>query len=329
MKNVILIFSIVFLSSCLKEEFPVPKKDLGGAQVAEVEMGNDYKYQIFFDLSTGKVTGKNSKYIWDIAFENGVNGKHVIINNGKNMRVFTTNETTLDNVMNKNVPVSQDLTFDRPSQNIDSTGFGNWDNGKVRIFDLGYTSDGSHLGWYKMKITAVTSSAYSFKFAEITSNQYEEVTLTKKDKEDYNFIYFSLKNNQQVEVAPKNETWDIEFTQYLQLLYDDDTDSYLEYLITGALINHFHDTKALKVTGVNFDDINSSSASTMTLSTHYNAIGYEWKDYNFDTGQYDIYSSISYLIQDYNGSIFKLRFVDFYNSSGEKGTPVFEYEQLN
>ncbi len=323
-----LIISVFFLSSCLKEEFPIPKKDLGGLQADQVEMGNGYENQVFYDLSTHKITGKNSKYIWDIAFENGTNGKHIIINNGKNMRVFTTQETVLDNVMNKNVPTSQIRTYDHPTQNMDSTGFGNWEDGKVRIFDLGYNSNGAQLGWYKMKMTAVTPTTYTFKFAEITASQAQEVTIEKKDKNDYNFVYFSLVNSQQVEVAPKNDNWDIEFAQYLQLLYDDDTGDFLEYLITGALINHFNGTKALKISETDFEDIDADFVASSMLSDAYNAIGYEWKDYNFDTGEYDIYPNISYIVKDHNGSFYKIRFVDFYNKLGEKGTPVFEYEAL-
>ena len=328
MKQIILIFSILFLSSCLKEEFPVPKKDLGGLQTAQIEMGNNYEYQIFYDLSSHKITAKNSKYIWDIAFENGTNGNHIVINNGKNMRVFTTQEIELENVMSKNVPTAQLRTFDYPSQDMDSTGFGNWEDGKVRIFDLGYNANGAQLGWYKMKITEVTSTSYTFKFAEISAAQSQEVTIEKRDKAAYNFVYFSFVNNKQVEVAPKNNNWDIEFSQYLQLLYDDDSGEYLEYLITGALINHFHNTKALKITGTDFEEIDAGFATSAMLSSDYNAIGYEWKDYNFDTEEYDIYPNISYIVKDHNGSYYKIRFIDFYNKLGEKGTPVFEYEAL-
>lgn len=328
MKKTFLFLSIVLFSACLKEELPVPKKDKGGMQTAQVEMGNDYENQIFYNLSAHKVTKKTSKYIWDIAFENGSNGKHIIINNGKNMRVFTTNETALDNVMSKNISTSQNRTYDHPSQNMDSTGFGDWGNEKVRIFDLGYNANGAQLGWYKMKVTDVTPTSYTFKFAEITDSHAQEVTINKKDKNDYNFVYFSLANGQQQEVAPKNNKWDIEFTQYLQLLYDDDTDSYLEYLISGALINYLNGTKALKITETGFEDINAGLASTSVLSSDYNAIGYEWKDYNFDTEEYDIYPNISYIVKDHNESYYKIRFVDFYNKLGEKGTPVFEYEEL-
>ena len=51
-----------------------------------------------------------------------------------------------------------------------------------------------------------------------------------------------------------------------------------------------------------------------------NVIGYDWKIYDFDTGFYTIDPSATYILSDTEGYFYKLRFIDFYNENGEKGS---------
>jgi hypothetical protein len=66
----------------------------------------------------------------------------------------------------------------------------------------------------------------------------------------------------------------------------------------------------------------------MHYSNLRDVIGYDWKVYNFTSGQYVARSNVNYVIKDfYTGDAYKLRFLDF-NHNGIKGTPKFEYVQL-
>ena len=56
-------------------------------------------------------------------------------------------------------------------------------------------------------------------------------------------------------------------------------------------------------------------------------IGFDWKYYDFNLG-YIIYPDRYYLLKDEDGFYFKIRFIDFYDPSGNKGTATFEYQRL-
>jgi hypothetical protein len=319
MKFTIFLLSVVILSSCLKEELPVPKRVAGDLITSEVSMGSNYKYQIYFDFSANQMTGKNSKDLWDIGFETGDNGSRVITNTSRNMMVYSTDQTNLSDVMSKDGYVVNPK-FDNANGNLDSTGIGNWEDGFVRILDMGFSSSLTPVGWYKIKIIEVTPTTYTFEFASIES--VVSTTKTVLKKEGYNFTYYSMQNDKEEEVSPKTKDWDLVFTQYIHKFYEPFV---TPYLLTGCLTNRI-DTKVQRLTDVDFDEINLDYVSGLELSEHTNTIGYDWK--TLVGGSFEVNTEISYVIQDHEGIYFKMRFIDFYSETGEKGNPIWEFQEL-
>ncbi|PWH86718.1 HmuY family protein [Brumimicrobium oceani] len=319
MRLTILFISAILFTSCLKEELPVPKREAGDLKTGEVSMGANYAYQIYFDFSANKMTGKNSKDIWDIGFETGDNGSRVIINTARNMMVYSTDKTELSEITSENGYLVHPK-FDNATGNLDSTGVGNWEDGLVRIIDMGYSSEGNAIGFYKLKINEVTATTYTFEFAKIETTLSKTATILKKD--GYNFSYFSMLNNSEEEVSPKTKDWDIVFTQYIHQFYEPVV---TPYLLTGVLTNRI-DTKVAAITEVSFEDINLAYAENLILSEKTNTIGFGWK--TLVGNDYEINTDISYVVQDHEGIYYKLRFIDFYSETGEKGNPVWEFVEL-
>jgi hypothetical protein len=77
-----------------------------------------------------------------------------------------------------------------------------------------------------------------------------------------------------------------------------------------------------------FPAITRESALTLQYNVAMDAIGYDWKYYNFTSGVYTIRPKLNYVVQSKSGYFFKLRFVGFYNQDGLKGYPVIEYQRL-
>src|SRR5690554_467163 len=319
MRLTILFISGILLTSCLNEEIPVPKREAGDLKMNQVSMGNKYEYQIYFDLSANKMTGKNSKDLWDIGFETGDNGSRLITNTARNMMVYATDKSILSEVMSKDGYI-QNPRFDSATGNLDSTGIGNWEDGLVRIIDMGYTAAGTPIGFYKLKINEVTPTTYTFEFAEIEAATSHSTTVLKKA--EYNFTYYSMQTKAEQEVSPKTKDWDIVFTQYIHQFYEPVV---TPYLLTGVLTNRI-DTKVAEITDVSFDEINLEYAENLILSENTNTIGFGWK--TLVGNDYEINTNISYVVQDHEGIYYKLRFVDFYSETGEKGNPVWEFLEL-
>ena len=53
------------------------------------------------------------------------------------------------------------------------------------------------------------------------------------------------------------------------------------------------------------------------------------KTKDFESQYYSVRDDINYIIKDTQGRYFKFRFIDFYNSEGNKGYPKFEYQLFN
>ena len=309
----------VLLSSCLKEELPIPKREAGELTVGEVSMGANYEYQIYFDFSANQMTGNISKNIWDLGFETGDEGSHVITNTSRNMMVYTTDKTNLSDISSE-VQYTNDPKFDNANGNLDSTGIGNWEDGFVRIINMGYSSTGNELGFYKLKIHEVTPTTYTFEFANVESTTSSTRTILKR--EGYNFTYYSMISDLEEDVSPKTQDWDIVFTQYIHQFYEPVV---TPYLVTGCISNRI-ETKVGLVTEVDFDAIDLAYAEGVELSENTNTIGFSWKTL---VGEgYEINTEMTYVIQDYEGIYYKMRFIDFYSETGEKGNPVWEFVEL-
>ncbi len=77
----------LFLSSCKKDELPVPKHLAGNVITSTANLESTYKWQIYYDLETNTVVGQNPKALWDLGFETSTDGFHVILNTSKTMFV--------------------------------------------------------------------------------------------------------------------------------------------------------------------------------------------------------------------------------------------------
>ena len=60
----------------------------------------------------------------------------------------------------------------------------------------------------------------------------------------------------------------------------------------------------------------------LNFTSNKDAIGFDWKEYNFDAGFYSVKSNLNYIIKDRQQRYFKLRFTDFYNSNEIKDTQI-------
>lgn len=318
MKRTGLIIATTFLFlACEKAEIPV-QKPIGEAATIQVEMGADYGNQLFFSIETKEVVRINHRETWDLGFENGETGRHIIVNGSKMMSCAAT---TINDLTQINSASGWEFAYDQPGGNLDSTAFGSWWNDDVvYILDRGVTVNGSSIGKIKLKITNVNTSGYLLEWAPLTSSEIQSSFISKTGSS--NFIAFSFDNNGEIrDIEPPTANWQLCFTSYTHV-YEDGT----PYLVTGVLSNR----KGVRVakTSLAFDAITYSDVATANFEERINVIGYDWKTYDFDLSSYTVDPLKVYLIKTQNDRIFKLRFVDFYTETGVKGAPKFEAVEL-
>lgn len=76
-----------------------------------------------------------------------------------------------------------------------------------------------------------------------------------------------------------------------------------------------------------FETITGQDMASFPFYKEAAIIGFDWKLYDFNLG-YIIYENKYYALKDPAGFYYKIRFLDFYDSLGNKGACLFEYQRL-
>jgi hypothetical protein len=312
---------VVLTISCRKEELPVKPLDRGEVIIAQVDMGSDYKTQIYYSLSGNSVVSTHIKTEWDLAFESATNGYHIKLNAAKWMGCYRTTQTDF-NAVYDTTGYANNVTFDMPTGNMDSTAIGDWrSHSFVYIIDRGYTPAGTKIGYKKVQFISADANSYTFKYASLNGSNLQTITVTRQPSK--NFTCFSMNTNAVApSIEPDRENYDLLFAQYTHI-YPDHT----PYLVVGILTNPYK-VKAARIADIEFANIRLSDTLLHPLSSPLNTIGFDWKSYSFSTSTYTVDPSICYIIKAVDGFCYKLHFIGFYSSGGLKGAPKFEYRKL-
>lgn len=316
-----LLFGCLLLAGCRKEELPVKPLDRGAVITSSVNLGADYRQQVFFSLADNKAVASNLKTSWDLAFECAANGYHIRLNSAKAMSaaIALQNDFAL---VTDTAGFSQRRRYDAPSGNLDSTSFGNWQTGNpVYLVDRGFNQAGTPLGFRKIQVLSVSPAGYSIKVAELNGSNEMTVTISKNALK--NFAFLSFGSNSVVNVEPDKSTYDLLFSQYTHVYSN--TGSI--YLVTGVLFNPAY-VKVAEISDKDFVAIALADTITHPFTYAQDAIGYDWKTYNYQTATYVIDPGRSFIIRDVQGFYYKLHFIDFYGPDGQKGQPGFEFKKL-
>ena len=147
------------------------------------------------------------------------------------------------------------------------------------------------------------------------------VAFTKPDKP----FAFSFLNKNILTTIPMASDYDLLFTRYTHKFILDNGDT-MAYGVVGALLSE--NCSASLDTIHTWEEISAKTISQLKWDSRKNAIGYDWKYYDFDNSKYVILPNRIYIIKNRNGFYFKLQFLDFYSLQGEKGYIKFRLQQL-
>jgi hypothetical protein len=325
------LFVAVFISSCFKEDEMILPHPPGTVVTDTIPLSYNYKFQVCFDLDSGIIVSQNVKTESDLGFECSPLGWKIILNTADFMKAADMGVVPFGQVHD-----TAHLTwkFDKSDGNPDSLAFGIWyqvlngdtvSNNHVYAIDRGFDENANPLGFYQVIFDSLASGRYYFRFAPINGGNIFSGVVVKDGT--VNYIYYSFSSGGSTKhLEPSKDKYDLLFTQYTTLLYTDTGEPY-PYLVTGVLTNR-NNVEVATDTIHEFSTITLSQSSQLPFSKALDAIGYEWKSYNFESGAYTVNSSKTYIIRNNAGLCFKLRFVGFYSKTGEKGYPVIEHQPL-
>ena len=238
----------VFIS-CEMEEIPVSPHNPGDIQINQIELSNDYRHQVFYDLGSNSIISDNLKTDWDLGFESSSQGYHVILNSSTYSSLsYIENISFNDNID----PTGLIWSWDNPNGDLDSSAFGDSRNvSGFYVFDRGFDLNGTSRGFKKILIDSITNEFYQISFSNLDNSDYNSFKLYKDPS--VNFTCFSFESNQIVDIEPSYNDWDLLFSQYTHLYNDTTTPA---YLVTGVCSNL--DVLVAKDTSYEFNEINYS-----------------------------------------------------------------------
>lgn len=326
MKNIILLLLLSLLPGCFPQDDKVAPRDIDLVEIP----WSMYDYQAWFSLRDMTVTSHNLFSDWDLGFESNGTGHHIILNTSRFMYAGKTESTDFKGITSN---ICDTMIYDDSNGNLKNTAIGNWadftntDNPvfpkKVYIIDLGSDNNGDLYGFKKVVFDHFANDTYFIHFSNLDGSDEHDFQVGTDPKRTYTL--FSFKNGGSIaSVQPVNSDWDLCFTQYSTILYDDNNVA-TPYLVRGVYLNP-EGTTAASDTINSFYNMTPGDVDNYTLSSSQDAIGYLWKDYKNDS--YKINPDIFYVIKDQRGEYYKLKFAGYYNKSGARGYPSFQINNL-
>jgi hypothetical protein len=324
----ILALLVVSLSSCWKGEDPYILPSAGSAVQQQLVLGENYDKMVYYNVNTRQFLVRELAD-WDLAFEDGDNGLHVVMNGGKYMRMHVTGET--DFAAPYTVDPKNGL-IDNPNGDLDSTAVGNWwstadgvSKNTLYFIDPNINNTTDKDRFIRFQILSADKTGYNIRLGDNNNaNPAKDYFIPKNSK--YNFSYFNLTTGEVKEdLEPEKGTWDIVFTRYTSMV--ENQGAFQPYCLTGVLLNR-NGVEAWKETDKTFEQIDINYAMSVKLGTNIETIGWDWKSYNQTSGRYTVNPSITYIIKSNSGLFYKMRFIDYYDDKGVKGTPTFDLQRL-
>ena len=186
---------IVFIFfSCEKEETAIPPHSPGNVEIQQVELGEQYTLQVFYDLGSNSVKHQNIKTDWDLAFESSSNGFHIILNSSTFSALSYINNLAFSDTISTN---NLNWSWDNPNGNLDSTAFGDYrELTGYFIIDRGYNLNGTLRGYKKIVIDSITNEYYQITYANLDNSQLNTFKVYKDST--VNFTSFSFTQNNTV-----------------------------------------------------------------------------------------------------------------------------------
>jgi hypothetical protein len=171
------------------------------------------------------------------------------------------------------------------------------------------TRDGNYK---KLLVESLIKGVFTIKYADLDGSNELTKTITKANYTDKNFAYFDFSTDAAIDLEPASASWDLLFTRYTAMI--DMGGSIYPYNVSGVLHNR-------KVTVAEVENV----ADVTTFNNFYpepfhkeiNTIGYNWKEFDLQTNNYEVKDSLVYFIKSTPGDIWKVIFTGFFSTGGE------------
>ncbi|MEM0993605.1 MAG: T9SS type A sorting domain-containing protein [Bacteroidota bacterium] len=312
---------------------------LVGQTFEQISTGANYANQLFYDLDTRTGTSVESD-AWDLAFTAfGLQDAGIHVNEAVNLS-FGPPAPAVELYLTEAENFTDVTAFSEDFIRL-YNGEQNWAFGALNV---GVTpEDPLNYGWgvydpavrtvvgdevfiiklrsgafKKFMIESLAATVYNIKYADLDGSNEQTASI---DKNNYpsGLAFFSFESGDVLDVDVSG--FDFVYTRYQTVLFDPGSGSDLDYIVTGII--SAPNVEVAKVEGV--DPASVGTDTELEFSTDLDAIGFDWKDFSFDSG-WSLPENLTYVVKTAQGKLYKIVFIDFEGSS--TGTATFELSEL-
>ena len=308
----------LLLSGCFEKEEPIDPYPRGDIEQLSMELGSKYTHQIFYDFQQNAVVKTVDRNSWDFAYSSEIGNSTIYLNTGNNVYAAYASTNDLSLVTDT---AGLNWMWDWSNGKDDSTALVDWkSNDNVIVLDLGRDLDNKVRGFAKMKLSERNDSLV-IQFAMLEDQDFQEYVLGKRAR--YNRSFFSVESGVEEDIEPMRDAYDMVFRQYIFYFEEED----VPYSVVGGL-NNMYGTRVLEILDKVFEDIELADTANYEFSDARDIVGYDWKAFDLNEGFYVVYPEMNWIIQTTEGFFYKFHFVDFYNTTGDRGYPKIEMKLL-
>ncbi|WP_103071780.1 HmuY family protein [Aquimarina sediminis] len=319
---------------------------LGGIISPKVGGANEPN-QVYVDLSAQSQVDV-LRDSWDLGFYGGSEFR-VSINGSIFMGAAQLDATDINTVKEADVTAIKDLIktsapntaqyFDGPTGEITKTVIAEVSEtdaeNKVYLLKLGFEVStkaaevggvelsGDLRGWKKIRILR-SGDDYVLQHADIAATTFEEIKISKDS--DYNFRFFSFNTKNIVDVEPKKEKWDLNFTVFTNILDFGGGNlggyGYSDYVVTN--LKGGANSYMVMTADFTYEDFTLANVNNANFIVDQRGIGSNWRSVFTGSVKDDRF----FVVKDTDGNLYKIRFNALTDDSGVRGNPKFEYTLL-
>lgn len=295
-----------------------------------IRLESGYAKQVYYSLENGE-QARVDLASWDLAFGTSPQGSAIRFNGTQGAELYvypngvvsdwetidTTGISLWESLHDSDTAWSV-TAFNKVTANAFDLGWGQYSLiTHVVSGDSIYLTKTANGTYKKFYIEKLQSGVYHLVHADLNGDNQETTMISKADFTGKNHGYYAFESNTVLDLEPFADSWDLVFTKYLADYFGDGS---LFYGVTGVLMNNGVEV-ANVVDGSGINEIDTFGHN-FVFDTKINAIGYDWKTYNFGAEIYMITPSNVYVIKDVDGKNWNFEFLDF---SSDDGTFVFQF----
>ena len=199
----------------------------------------------------------------------------------------------------------------------------------VYIINRGSQPDKTKRGWKKVQVS-LDGASYKIKIADIDGSNQKTFVISKDT--DFNFAFINFDGGE-LSVEPAKNDWDISFTTNTQIL---NAGVLVPYFFKDLVNQNRDGVKSAEVVLAagedqlaKFENFGMADIAPLNFSSDISNIGANWRTIATPGGgTTGVKTDRFYVIQDKNGSYFKLIFSKMLDSSGTRGFPEIGFEKL-